>query len=93
MPKVKQIISGCFRTLAGLESFCTIRAYIATPQKQGFNKLPLATECPRPRFVFLAAFSEPISSAVPVKVCSIDARAAVRAACAFYSYAPRSAHS
>ncbi len=37
MPKLKQKTSGCFRTVNGAESFCTIRAYLATLRKQGRN--------------------------------------------------------
>jgi transposase len=37
MPKLKQKISGCFRTVAGADSFAIIRSYLATLRKQGRN--------------------------------------------------------
>lgn len=39
MPKVKQKISGCFRTLEGAENFCVVRSCLDTLHKQGHGML------------------------------------------------------
>lgn len=35
MLKVKQKISGCFRTDGGAEDYCRLRSYVSTMKKQG----------------------------------------------------------
>jgi transposase len=37
MPKVKQKISDCFRTLIGAQDCCIIRSYLDTMNTQGHN--------------------------------------------------------
>jgi transposase len=55
MPKVKQKISGGFRTKKGADTFCTLRSYLATMHKQGHNLFDALTltfqgQPPQPRF-------------------------------------------
>ena len=44
--KVRQKISGCFRTEAGAENFCTLRTVIETARKQGWNILETLKTAP-----------------------------------------------
>jgi transposase len=55
MPKVKQKVSGGFRTERGAKTFCVIRSYLATMRKQSVNLFDALTSAfhgnvPQPRF-------------------------------------------
>lgn len=56
MMKVKQKISGCFRTWAGAELFAAVRSYLATARKQGISML---------RAAYLAFLGSPFVPAIP----------------------------
>jgi transposase len=42
--KVKQKISGCFRSLDGALDFAVIRSFISTAKKQGWNVIQALTQ-------------------------------------------------
>lgn len=56
MMKVRQKISGCFRTWAGAEVFAAVRSYLATARKQGVSMLHAA---------YLAFAGTPFIPAIP----------------------------
>jgi transposase len=56
MMKVKQKISGCFRTWEGAEVFAAVRTYLATARKQGLSMLQAA---------YLAFCRTPFIPAIP----------------------------
>lgn len=55
MMKVKQKVSGCFRSLAGARDFAVIRSVAATARKQGWNILHTLMNPPRPDALVLVA--------------------------------------
>jgi len=56
MIKLKQKISGCFRTTKGIETFCKIRSYISTVKKQNKNVWQSLTDAIRGRPANLLVF-------------------------------------
>lgn len=46
MMKVRQKISGCFRTAAGAENFATLRTVLSTARKQGWSLIQTLQESP-----------------------------------------------
>jgi transposase len=51
MMKVKQKISGGFRCIAGATDFATIRSFIATAKKQGWNIIQAIAQSPSGNFI------------------------------------------
>ena len=43
MPKLKQKVSGCYRSFAGAQAYCSIRSYLGTLQKQSRNLMQALT--------------------------------------------------
>jgi len=45
MSKVKQKVSGCFRSTFGAKAFCRIRGYVSTVRKHGLNVFDQIAQC------------------------------------------------
>jgi transposase len=43
MPKLKQKVSGCYRSFAGAQAYCSIRSYLGTLQKQSADLMQALT--------------------------------------------------
>ena len=59
MMKVKQKISGCFRSLEGARIFACIRGYLSTGKKPGHNALQAMTMLFEDHMTFTRRMTEP----------------------------------
>ena len=67
MVKVKQKVSGCFRTIAGVQNFAINRSYIATAKKNGRNILE-AIKTAMSEKISLSSLLTPYKSGLPALI-------------------------